>query len=328
MEYATEKAKQDELNELVKMTSEALKEFPQGVNGITPDYVKTHPDYIIARAASKKAFENLRSFNAIFVKKFKKEIRANRRHKVAPKRTKKDINLVWNFMWKHTHEHYTGDVAGIRMVPMLNKKTGGTILTPIEDMTDQDFDLALKSAQRKEEKAKSRELLALTYFCSIDGITKAKAKSLADETVRNLTDKQLVILVNEIKNTCAEETKRSSEKTVSRSQDWRHGSVVLSKATCETEEEVVTENTYKFITNRQYVCRSIGDSECIFKFKIVRRTAKTVWIIGESHTEPKACRVKIWNDVEVINPLGKYSMCPVLSANLDETRRILQKVGG
>lgn len=50
----------------------------RGPTGLTPDIVKEAPEWRAAKARVDKAFARLRSFNATFVKKFTKELRAER----------------------------------------------------------------------------------------------------------------------------------------------------------------------------------------------------------------------------------------------------------
>ncbi len=68
----------------------------------------------------------------------------------------------------------------------------------------------------------------------------------------------------------------------------------------------------KFEVNKEYTSRSICDSECIFKIKILSRTNKTVVI----YTGDKIKRIKIHVDTngEYIQP-DKYSMSPIYRAN-------------
>jgi hypothetical protein len=50
----------------------------RGPTGLTPDTVKEAPEWRAAKARVDKAFARLRSFNATFVKRFAKELRAER----------------------------------------------------------------------------------------------------------------------------------------------------------------------------------------------------------------------------------------------------------
>ena len=56
----------------------ALKVFPKGPMGLTPDVVRATPEYRAAKARSDKAFQRLRDFNGVFTKRFAKELRAER----------------------------------------------------------------------------------------------------------------------------------------------------------------------------------------------------------------------------------------------------------
>ena len=72
--------------------------------------------------------------------------------------------------------------------------------------------------------------------------------------------------------------------------------------------------TIKFETGKTYTVRSIGDSECIYRFKILKRTEKSVWI--EEHGEKTVRRtVTVRDGVEAIKPYGTYSMSPTLMAD-------------
>lgn len=69
----------------------------------------------------------------------------------------------------------------------------------------------------------------------------------------------------------------------------------------------------KFETGKTYWTRSICDHECIYRFEILKRTEKTVWI--KYHNKTKARRVYTGFDGnEAIDPHGRYSMSPTLSA--------------
>jgi hypothetical protein len=62
-----------------------------------------------------------------------------------------------------------------------------------------------------------------------------------------------------------------------------------------------------------YFCRSACDSDCVWHFTIIRRTASSVWVLVDG----KECRrgVRVWNGVEKFEPFGRYSMSPVVSAD-------------
>ena len=68
-----------------------------------------------------------------------------------------------------------------------------------------------------------------------------------------------------------------------------------------------------FRVNREYSTRSACSHECIFTFKVTRRTAKSVWITGDTHEhEPTRRKIEMWDGKESIYPLGKYSMAPII----------------
>lgn len=82
----------------------------------------------------------------------------------------------------------------------------------------------------------------------------------------------------------------------------------------------------KFEIGKTYYDRSICNHDCIYAFKVVGRTAKTISI--EYRGQIKKCRVLAdsskENDAEVIRPLGNYSMAPIISANCYEVDRPLE----
>lgn len=73
----------------------------------------------------------------------------------------------------------------------------------------------------------------------------------------------------------------------------------------------------KFEIGREYSMRSICDHECVWTYTVVDRTEKTITITDGKET--KKCRISAkiseYRDAETVLPLGKYSMCPMLSAN-------------
>ena len=70
----------------------------------------------------------------------------------------------------------------------------------------------------------------------------------------------------------------------------------------------------KFMTGKVYACRSIGDHDCVFKFKVTRRTDKTLWL--EHNGKALQVRARFNGQAgESCMPLGRYSMAPVLRAS-------------
>lgn len=72
----------------------------------------------------------------------------------------------------------------------------------------------------------------------------------------------------------------------------------------------------KFEIGKEYSTRSICDHNCIFKFMIVKRTDKSVWIQDVKDPNSKIVRkkIEIYNDTEEFYPYGKYSMAPIIKA--------------
>lgn len=74
-----------------------------------------------------------------------------------------------------------------------------------------------------------------------------------------------------------------------------------------------------FKVNQTYKCRSICDYNCIWTYKVIKRTASTITLKDMDTKEVKTCRVnkKVseWNNSETIYPTGHYSMCPTLTAD-------------
>ena len=67
----------------------------------------------------------------------------------------------------------------------------------------------------------------------------------------------------------------------------------------------------KFEAGKSYSCRSIGDQDCVFKFKVIRRTDKTLWLDYEGKTLTVRARFN-GTKGESCMPLGRYSMAPIL----------------
>lgn len=77
----------------------------------------------------------------------------------------------------------------------------------------------------------------------------------------------------------------------------------------EEESEVI-----RFKIGEIYMMRSVCDHDCIWTYKVIARTAKTVTLIDRKKEVTK-CRIRVWKDCEECKPLGTYSMCPVLCAD-------------
>jgi hypothetical protein len=68
----------------------------------------------------------------------------------------------------------------------------------------------------------------------------------------------------------------------------------------------------QFKTGETYQTRSVCDHNCIFSFKILRRTAKSVWVIVDGEKVRRL--IEVWNNEETFYPFGKYSMAAIISA--------------
>lgn len=77
-EYELAKAKGRALAEENIRHSAVLGSFPRGPMGLTPDSVKASPEFMTAKANFNRSFAALRAHNGGFVKRFAKEIRAER----------------------------------------------------------------------------------------------------------------------------------------------------------------------------------------------------------------------------------------------------------
>lgn len=74
----------------------------------------------------------------------------------------------------------------------------------------------------------------------------------------------------------------------------------------------------QFEIGKVYECRSICDYNCIWRYKVIERTASTI-TIKDLHTG-KVQKNRIskgtsqYFNAETVYPLGRYSMCPSLIA--------------
>jgi hypothetical protein len=73
---------------------------------------------------------------------------------------------------------------------------------------------------------------------------------------------------------------------------------------------------FKFEIGKEYATRLITDYDSKIAFKVLKRTDKTVTVIGNLIDTPKTFRVNTrYSGFEQIKPWGSYSMCPILSAD-------------
>lgn len=72
----------------------------------------------------------------------------------------------------------------------------------------------------------------------------------------------------------------------------------------------------KFEIGKSYSMRSICNHECVWTYTVIERTVKTVTITDGEKVQK--CRISKrdseYRDAETVLPLGRYSMCPMLSA--------------
>ncbi len=69
----------------------------------------------------------------------------------------------------------------------------------------------------------------------------------------------------------------------------------------------------KFTPGVTYETRSACDHNCIFRHKVLTRTAKTVTIDNVNGGTVRR-KISMWDGNETIFPLGRYSMAPILNA--------------
>ncbi len=88
------------------------------------------------------------------------------------------------------------------------------------------------------------------------------------------------------------------------------------------EAHTVTANVSRFETGKTYYARSTCDHNCIFRYTVVRRSEKSVWIreAGKHASDTVVRRsISVWDGSEMIYPDGKYSMCTIVRAAKVET---------
>jgi hypothetical protein len=78
-------------------------------------------------------------------------------------------------------------------------------------------------------------------------------------------------------------------------------------------EEEVEKEVVAFKVGETYSTRSACDHDCIFSYEVISRTAQFVTLKG-SGDRVRRCKVRHWDNVEVCDPEGRYSMSPVVKA--------------
>lgn len=69
----------------------------------------------------------------------------------------------------------------------------------------------------------------------------------------------------------------------------------------------------KFKVGTTYQTRSLCDYDCIFSVTILGRTEKTVTI--ERNGKQVRRKIRVLDNVERIDPFGRYSMSPIIKAD-------------
>lgn len=72
----------------------------------------------------------------------------------------------------------------------------------------------------------------------------------------------------------------------------------------------------KFEIGNTYSCRSACDHNCVWSYTVIDRTAKTVTVTDGAEINKLRISEKIskYCGAEVVFPLGRYSMAPILQA--------------
>lgn len=82
MTYTEAKQLRDTLADAVSKASAQLRAIPghgAGPMGLTPDHIKATPEWQEAKALTDATFKRLQRFNSIFVKQYRREIKADRK---------------------------------------------------------------------------------------------------------------------------------------------------------------------------------------------------------------------------------------------------------
>ena len=74
----------------------------------------------------------------------------------------------------------------------------------------------------------------------------------------------------------------------------------------------MTTGTTKFQIGQELSTRSLCDYDCVFRFKVVKRSEKFVTL--SYYNELKRVGIKVRDGVEYCHPLGSYSMAPSVNA--------------
>jgi hypothetical protein len=74
----------------------------------------------------------------------------------------------------------------------------------------------------------------------------------------------------------------------------------------------------QFEVGKIYQMSSACDSDCIWAYRVISRTTKTVLLQDVKTLDTRKCRISgkysEQYEEEIVFPLGQYSMCPTLRA--------------
>jgi hypothetical protein len=70
----------------------------------------------------------------------------------------------------------------------------------------------------------------------------------------------------------------------------------------------------QFEIGKTYTTSSACDSDCVFSWTIVSRTAKSVKLVGDLIKSPVNKKIYTYGESETVFPLGMFSMAPAINA--------------
>lgn len=97
-----------------------------------------------------------------------------------------------------------------------------------------------------------------------------------------------------------------------------YNKTIEKNGTAQRAERKITMKQFEI--GKTYTMASPCDRNCVWTYTVTKRTAKTITI--SDGTETKTCRVNAQvsedRNAETVFPMGRYSMCPALSADKEE----------
>ena len=81
----------------------------------------------------------------------------------------------------------------------------------------------------------------------------------------------------------------------------------------------VPQKLHRFADGGRYSATSIGDSNCVWTWEVVSRTARFVTLRDGATGDVRRVGVYQWDGVERARPFGSYSMAPSISADRKAT---------